>query len=84
MKSDNTIGIYRNRKGISQQQLADLLKIPRTTVSFYETKRQYPDLKTAEKIAEILEVTIGQLYNPEELKVILLRNNQKINVWLRK
>ncbi|MBA7560818.1 XRE family transcriptional regulator [Candidatus Atribacteria bacterium 1244-E10-H5-B2] len=67
---DSTIRTYRDKKGISQQKLADLLKLPRTTVSFYETKRQLPDLKTAEKIARILETIIGKLYTPEELNVI--------------
>ena len=70
MMSDSTIYKYRKAKNLSQQQLADLLELPRTTVSFFETKRQYPDLKTAEKIAEILGKTIGQLYNKEELEII--------------
>lgn len=71
--SDSTITIYRNKKNISQQKLADLLGLPRTTISFYETKRQLPDLKTAEKIAEILGTTIGKLYTPEELNVIITK-----------
>jgi DNA-binding XRE family transcriptional regulator len=71
--SDSTITIYRNKKKISQQKLAELLGLPRTTVSFYETKRQLPDLKTAERIAEILDTTIGKLYTPEELNVIITK-----------
>jgi len=70
---DSTIAIYRNKKKMSQQELADLLGLPRTTVSFYETKRQLPDLKTAERIAEILDTTIGKLYTPEELNVIITK-----------
>ena len=66
---DGTIYKYRKDK-FSQQQLADRLNIPRTTMSFYETKRQYPDLKTAERLAEILGVVIGKLYTPEELEII--------------
>ena len=71
--ADSTITIYRNKKKISQQKLAELLGLPRTTVSFYETKRQLPDLKTAERIAEILDTTIGKLYTPEELNVIITK-----------
>ena len=71
--ADSTITIYRNKKKISQQKLAELLGLPRTTVSFYETKRQLPDLETAEKIAEILGTTIGKLYTPEELNVIITK-----------
>ncbi len=67
---DSTIYSYRKTKGLNQQQFADLLKLPRTTVSFLETKRQYPDFKTAEKIAEILDTVIGKLYSPPELEII--------------
>ncbi len=68
--TDNTIYTYRTKRGITQQQFAELLKLPRTTVSFFETKRQYPDFKTAEKMADILGTLIGKLYSQEELEVI--------------
>lgn len=67
---DNTIYTYRKKRGLNQQQFADLLKLPRTTVSFLETKRQYPDFETAEKMAELLDTVIGKLYSQEELEVI--------------
>jgi DNA-binding XRE family transcriptional regulator len=67
---DTTLRKYRNERGFTQQKLADLLKIPRTTMSFYETKKMYPPLEVAEKIANILGKTIGQLYSEEELKII--------------
>ena len=67
---DSTIATYRNKVGISQQKLAELLNLPRTTISFYETKRQYPDFKTAERIAEILNTTVGHLWADYELELI--------------
>ena len=70
MKTDSTIYTYRKKINISQQKLADLLELPRTTVSFYETKRQYPNFKTAEEIAKILDTVVGRLYTQEELEVI--------------
>ena len=69
-KTDTTIGLYRDRVNLTQKQLADMIGIPRTTMSFYETKRQYPDMKIAERIAEICNVPIGKLYSQEELEVI--------------
>ena len=71
---DSTIYRYRKDK-FTQQGLADKLNIPRTTMSFYETKRQYPDKATAQKIADLLEVTIGQLYNPSELEIIFSKTS---------
>lgn len=70
MIKDTTIFQFRKKTGLSQQQFADLLKLPRTTVSFLETKRQYPDFETAEKMAEILNTIVGKLYTQEELGVI--------------
>ena len=67
---DATISAYRKVKKLNQQQLANMLNIPRTTMSFYENKRMYPTLEVAEKIAEILGKTIGQLYSKEELEII--------------
>ncbi len=67
---DMTIQKYRRDRDLSQQQFADILNLPRTTVSFYETKRQYPNLGTAERMADVLGKTIGQLYSDEELVII--------------
>jgi DNA-binding XRE family transcriptional regulator len=68
---DTTITIYRKKAKISQQKLSELLNLPRTTISFFETKRQYPDFKTAQKISEILNTTIGKLWADYELELIL-------------
>jgi len=74
MVLDGTIYTYRMKKKISQQKFADLLDIPRTTMSFYENKRMYPSLVVAERMADILDTTIGKLYDPSELD--LIRNNK--------
>ena len=73
--TDTTIGYYRKKANISQQKMATELKIPRTTMSFYETKREYPTIQIAEKIAEILGVPIGRLYSEAELNLIIFRSN---------
>lgn len=69
-KSDTTIGYYRDKAGFTQKQLAEMLDIPRTTMSFYETKRSYPDIEIAEKIAEIINQPIGKLYSEPELEIM--------------
>lgn len=68
---DTTIRTYRKKAGLSQIDLAKLLNTTQTNISFIETKRQYPDIKEAEKIAEILHVTIGALWRDYELELIL-------------
>jgi len=69
-KSDTTIGYYRDKAGYTQKQLAEMLNIPRTTMSFFETKRSYPDIEIAEKIAEIINQPIGKLYSEPELELM--------------
>jgi DNA-binding XRE family transcriptional regulator len=69
--NDLTIQAYRKNANLSQEKFSKLLNTNRTTASFYETKRQYPDLKTAEKMASLLNVTIGMLYTDYELELIL-------------
>jgi DNA-binding XRE family transcriptional regulator len=69
-KPDTTIGYYREKANYTQQKIADILGVPRTTMSFYETKREYPIMEVAEKIAELLEVPIGKLYSEEELNLM--------------
>ena len=73
-KQDTSISYYRNKANLSQQKLADILDIPRTTMSFYENKRQYPSIEVAEQIAEILQVPIGSLYGHEELAMMRARS----------
>ena len=71
MIEDKTIYAYRVKKKLSQRDLANLMDLPRTTVSFFENKKMFPDLETAERMAKILDVTIGQLYSSKELAIIL-------------
>jgi DNA-binding XRE family transcriptional regulator len=70
VKTDTTIGYYRNKAKLSQQKMAEILEIPRTTMSFYETKRSYPNIEIAEEIASLLDVPIGRLYTFQELELM--------------
>lgn len=70
---DYSISFYRKLKKFKQQELAEKLKINRTELSFIETKKILPKVETAIKIAELLEVTIGQIYTKEELDFMIYR-----------
>ena len=67
---DTTIRFYRKKINMTQQELADILKLPRTEVSFIETKKILPKYQIIENIAEALNVPIGKLYTKEELDFI--------------
>ena len=46
----------RNEKGYTQQQMADMLNIGRSTYTYYETGKSQPSYQNLKKICEILEI----------------------------
>ena len=52
------IRILRKTRGLTQQQLADKLRVKRATVSNYEIGRRSPHIKELEDIAEALGVNL--------------------------
>lgn len=55
------IKFARIRKGISQEELAELADTSRTTISFIETARQNPTVLKVIDIAKALDVDINEL-----------------------
>lgn len=64
----------RESKGITQQTLADALYVTRQTVSRWESGNRFPDILTTKKIAEILDISVGELVAAEKPKIIVERN----------
>ena len=60
----------REEKGMTQQKIADKLYVTRQAVSRWECGARYPDLLTAKKIAEILEVSVDEMLSGEEIRQI--------------
>lgn len=58
----------REEKGMTQQALAEKLYVTRQAVSRWECCARYPDLLTAKKIAQVLEVSVDELLSGEELQ----------------
>lgn len=56
----------RETKGITQQTLANQLFVTRQTVSRWECGARFPDLLTAKKISEYLEISLDELLSPDE------------------
>jgi Predicted transcriptional regulators len=57
---------FRKKAGYTQQQIANLLNIDRSTYSYYESGRTIPDLKTLFKLAEIFQEPLINLLSSEE------------------
>lgn len=56
----------RIKKGLTQQQVADLLKINRVTYTQYELDKREPDNTTLIALADFFNVTVDYLLGREE------------------
>ena len=52
---------YRHECGLTQQQVADRLKIERSTYTYYETGKTKPDIHTLIKIAKVYNISYTKL-----------------------
>lgn len=65
--------ILREKKQITQQQLADKLKISRSTIGMYENGSREPDFETLELIADFFNINMDRLIgnlNPNMKRMI--------------
>lgn len=72
----------RTDKGLSQQRLADLLFVDRSTVASWETGRRVPDAVTMRKVADSLGIDVSILLNTDEVSgnkpVVMMVDNERI------
>lgn len=64
----------REEKGMTQQTLSEHLYVTRQAVSRWECGARYPDLLTAKKLSEVLEVSLDELLSGEEIKQCVEKN----------
>lgn len=56
------IKFLRNKKNIDQQELADKLKVPRSTLACWENGIRTPNLEQVVKIAEFFDTNLDIIY----------------------
>ena len=61
--------LFRKRKNLTQEALAEEIGVARQTVVKWEAGESAPDLETAGRLAEALEVTLDDLVNMPEGEV---------------
>lgn len=61
------IRAFREKKGVSQEDMAQELNVTRQTVSSWETGRTEPDIDTLHRISVYLETTIEELIYSKRL-----------------
>ena len=60
--------IARVQKGLSQQELADLCEVTRQTIGLIEKGKYNPTLNLCVKIANVLNLTLNDLFWDENKK----------------
>lgn len=70
----------REKKGISQKELADFLNLTQVQISKYELGKNEPDLSTTKKIANYFNVTIDYLLGSSEEDIILITKEDLDNL----
>ncbi len=59
---NNNIKQYRKEKNISQEDLAKMCQVSRQTINAIENNKYDPTLSLAFKLAEVLQVTVDELF----------------------
>lgn len=75
----DTLRVLRTEHNMTQQQLADILHVDRSTITYWESGRRTPDLGMINRIAECLEVDVSVLLGKTygEKPVIIIVEDEK-------
>jgi len=63
LKLARNIRLFRRKAGLTQEEMAERLKMSLTVVGYYEIGKRQPRLKTLYRIADILKVKVKDLIN---------------------
>ena len=69
----NTIRTLREKKGITQKELAEIICVSDKTVSKWETNKGLPDIGIIEELAKALRVSLAELFTGD------LKTNENIS-----
>ena len=66
---------YRQDKGISQLELAELMDVTQTTISNFESDKTTPDIKMIDKMSKVLDKNVTDFLSNESRSYV--NNDQK-------
>jgi transcriptional regulator with XRE-family HTH domain len=72
----------RKQKGITQQELADILKVGRPTVAGYETKGKQPDFEKLAMLCKYFNVSSDELLGRQNIQAI--DQSDELTIWIGK
>ena len=76
MEFGEKLQALRKRRGLTQEELAEILYVSRTAVSKWESGRGYPNIDSLKEIARYFSVTVDELLSGEKLLSIAEEENR--------
>ena len=76
MEFNEKLPELRKNKGLTQEELAEVLFVSRTAVSKWESGRGYPSIDSLKEIANYFSVTIDELLSGEKIISIAEKENK--------
>lgn len=74
----------RKKKGLTQQQLADMLSLSNKTISKWESGAGSPDISNLPPLADALDVSVDELLRGELLAAVPIESNAQVNINTKK
>ncbi len=76
MEFNEKLQELRKSKGLTQEELANILYVSRTAVSKWESGRGYPNIDSLKEISQFFSVSIDDLLSGEKLLFIAEKENK--------
>ena len=67
----------RKQKGLTQEELAEILFVSRTAISKWESGRGYPNIDSLKAISKFFSITVDKLLSGDELLTIAEEDHKK-------
>lgn len=62
---------FREASGLTQQQVADVLNLDRSTYAYYETGKTTPDIKSVSKLIKIFNISYYDLIDEDDPRLVV-------------
>ncbi len=76
----NGIRYFRKKNHMTQSELAKVLGVTQTSVSQWEGGRNYPDIKTAKRLATMFGATLDQILGMEDMSESLTASRVPLRI----
>ena len=77
MEFNEKLQELRKKRGLTQEELAEILYVSRTAISKWESGRGYPSIASIKEISKFFSVTIDELLSSDEILSIAEEDNKQ-------